>query len=186
MSTSTSVGKCISVCISVLVSPLGHGHGVVNVTPLKALCLRFQSCHSSACIQLFWLVNHVFCFLFRKYQCMSLKSTFSLALIDAVRGKLYILMEARLSALYKSESDYEILERWIYESLMYTCVHLCAVCVFSFKKWDTLLPKSYIYYSSLIKYIQVTCSSTNDLGTRKSERNDNLMWLQPASFLWWF
>uniref|UniRef100_A0A8C2PIN3 isoleucine--tRNA ligase n=1 Tax=Capra hircus TaxID=9925 RepID=A0A8C2PIN3_CAPHI len=31
---------------------------------------------------------------------------------DAVRGKLYILMEARLSALYKSESDYEILERF--------------------------------------------------------------------------
>ena len=54
-------------------------------------------------------------------------------------------MEARLSALYKSESDYEILERWIYKSLMYTCVHLCVcVCVFSFKKWDTLLPKSYI------------------------------------------
>ncbi|KAM5260283.1 isoleucine--tRNA ligase, cytoplasmic isoform 2-T3 [Hipposideros larvatus] len=31
---------------------------------------------------------------------------------DAVRGKLFILMEARLSALYKLESDYEILERF--------------------------------------------------------------------------
>uniref|UniRef100_A0A8C4M7N6 isoleucine--tRNA ligase n=1 Tax=Equus asinus asinus TaxID=83772 RepID=A0A8C4M7N6_EQUAS len=31
---------------------------------------------------------------------------------DVVRGKLLILMEARLSALYKLESDYEILERF--------------------------------------------------------------------------
>ena len=64
------------------------------------------------------------------------------------------------------------------------CASVCGgyvcVCVFSFKKWDTLLPKS--YYSSLIKYIQVTCSSTNDLETRKSERNGNLMWLQPHFF----
>ncbi|XP_011804599.1 PREDICTED: isoleucine--tRNA ligase, cytoplasmic-like [Colobus angolensis palliatus] len=31
---------------------------------------------------------------------------------DVARGKLFILMEARLSALYKLESDYEILERF--------------------------------------------------------------------------
>uniref|UniRef100_A0A7N5K5K6 Isoleucine--tRNA ligase, cytoplasmic n=1 Tax=Ailuropoda melanoleuca TaxID=9646 RepID=A0A7N5K5K6_AILME len=31
---------------------------------------------------------------------------------DVVRGKLLILMEARLPALYKSESDYEVLERF--------------------------------------------------------------------------
>ncbi|XP_030879302.1 isoleucine--tRNA ligase, cytoplasmic-like [Leptonychotes weddellii] len=31
---------------------------------------------------------------------------------DVVRGKLLILMEARLPALYKLESDYEILERF--------------------------------------------------------------------------
>ncbi|GAB1298166.1 Isoleucine--tRNA ligase, cytoplasmic [Apodemus speciosus] len=31
---------------------------------------------------------------------------------DVTRGKLFILMEARLSALYKLESDYEILERF--------------------------------------------------------------------------
>ncbi|XP_063492343.1 isoleucine--tRNA ligase, cytoplasmic-like [Symphalangus syndactylus] len=31
---------------------------------------------------------------------------------DVARGRLLILMEARLSALYKLESDYEILERF--------------------------------------------------------------------------
>lgn len=57
VSTSTSVGKCVSVCISVLVSPLGHGRGAVNVTPLKALCLRFQSRHSLICLYTTFLVG---------------------------------------------------------------------------------------------------------------------------------
>lgn len=39
------------------------------------------------------------------------KVLFSSIVIDVARGKLFILMEARLSALYKLESDYEILER---------------------------------------------------------------------------
>ena len=38
--------------------------------------------------------------------------TFDLCVLDAETGNVYIMMEARLVALYKSEEEYKVLERY--------------------------------------------------------------------------
>ena len=47
----------------------------------------------------------------------NIKLILLLNIADKANGKLYILLEARLCALYKSEEEYEILERFKGETL---------------------------------------------------------------------
>lgn len=101
---------------------------------------------------------------------------FFLALIDVIRGKLLILMEARLPALYKLETDYEVLERWVCKLLICMCG-----CVFNLETWDTYYPKALLFkfsFNTHIAYIQATCSSINDWETTKPSGSGDLMWLQ--------
>lgn len=41
-------------------------------------------------------------------------------ILDNATGKIYILMESRLITLYKSDSEYEVLDRQVHK-LLHTC-----------------------------------------------------------------
>lgn len=53
------------------------------------------------------------------FLCSSLKKVnpyVSVHLSDNTTGKTYIMMEARLGALFKSESEYTLLDKWVHKT----------------------------------------------------------------------